>query len=504
MPAPALSTFVVSPESQEAVDKWREAQQKLIDAYENRNQRFDPTWLAIAQALGSPTRTGKFGEVLGNIAANLAPVQEAENKRAQELARMRMEMAQSDVQRASELSKQKMLGQMYKTDDSGQISVDPEMALKYAQATGDPAVYDKVMGYQRQAQMKQIGNQMFTEQSVTDDQGNTKTVTKFNPNAALQLAKISDNPVEAIGKYAEMIPKMRKAGMLSDLGGGDSSSPFDAIVLMADVLGPQGPAIKAQAQRLSQQYRQGLIDDEKANQLAQQMMTMANSSLDRQTAMQNQQVMNGLMYGLRQESQALAREKHEDRKKEAESRLTDEQKVTLNKFVVPIVNEGIKASNALMQVTQLRNQIENAPSGALKGAYAASVGRLFGTDDNTALRNLDSLSKSLITMIPRLPGAASNLDAQNLEKSIGKLSDVTLTNDQRRKIVTEIETGFKRLNDRADRVQQSWESTKKVPMSIFNEPVSEEKPAAPPKPASPSANPSGANLVWDPVSKTFK
>lgn len=480
------------------IQQYRDAQQRLLESLEGRKQLFDPTLLAMAQGFLSPTKTGSFGEALGNVAAQVTPVQAAEEKRAQDIAKMKFELAKQDIEQNRAARQQNMLSRMYKTDESGQISVDPAMALEYAKATGDPAAYEKVMGIQKQNQMKQIGNQMFTEQKITDDQGNEKTVTKFNPNAALQLAKISDNPVEAIAKYAEMIPKMRKAGMLSDLGGGDTSSPFDAIVLMADVLGPQGPAIKAQAQRLSQQYRQGVIDDEKANQLAQQMMNMANSSLDRQTAMQNQQVMNGLMYGLRQESQQLQREKAEDRRKEQESKLTDEQKITYNKIVVPALNEGIKASNALMQVTQLRNQIENAPSGVLKGVYASSVGRLFGTDDNTALRNLESLSKGLIPMIPRLPGAASNLDAQNLEKAIGKLADPTLTNDQRRKIVNEVETGFKRLNDRADAVQQSWESTKKVPMSVFSETKTE---TVPPKVVAPT---SGANLVWDPATKTFK
>ena len=161
------------------------------------------------------------------------------------------------------------------------------------------------------------------------------------------------------------------------------------------------------------------------------------------------------------------REKTEADRRERELKLTDEQKITFNKIVVPSQLEAAKAANGLLQVQQLRNVIENAPSGAFSGALASSVGRLFGTDDNTALRQLDSLSKALIPMIPRLPGAASNLDAQNLEKSIGRLNDITLTNQQRRDLVKEIDEGMRRLVDRADAIQRSWDSTKTVPTSVL-------------------------------------
>jgi hypothetical protein len=120
-----------------------------------------------------------------------------------------------------------------------------------------------------------------------------------------------------------------------------------------------------------------------------------------------------------------------------------------------------------MRLQQLRDVVERAPSGAFKGAMASSVGALFGTDENTALRNLESLSKSLITEIPRLPGAASNLDAQNLEKSIGRLQSPMLTNQQRRDIIVEIEKGFKRASERANRVEAHWEANKKYDPKIL-------------------------------------
>ena len=126
-----------------------------------------------------------------------------------------------------------------------------------------------------------------------------------------------------------------------------------------------------------------------------------------------------------------------------------------------------------MEVTTLKDIVAKAPSGIVSGVGAKTIGALFGTDENTALRKLEGLSKRLITLIPRLPGAQSNLDAQNLEKSIMRLQDITLTNKQRIDLLNEIESGFKRLSTRADNVQSNWEATKKFDTKVLNQPAQE-------------------------------
>jgi hypothetical protein len=52
----------------------------------------------MAQGFLSPTKTGSFGEALGNVAAQVAPVQQQEEKRAQDIAKMRFDMAQQNFQ----------------------------------------------------------------------------------------------------------------------------------------------------------------------------------------------------------------------------------------------------------------------------------------------------------------------------------------------------------------------------------------------------------------------
>lgn len=463
-------------------DGYDMALQRLMSTLDSRQNRgYNPNLLAIAEGMLTPTATGSFGESIGQAAKSVRGVQEQEARRDQDNAMMRFQLAKENMGIQEKRQKQNLMGQLYKETPQGFV-LDTEKAKELARVTGDPQYIQQIIASEKQNKMRLIGEQMFTPKTIETD-GVKKTTYEFNPSAVFDLAKISDNPVEAVAKYAEMVPKLRKAGMLG--GETTDATPFDALSLMAT-----DPAIKLQAQNLAKKYSKGLIDEDKANTLAQQMLTMMTSTMDRRQAMQFNQAMQGIMLGLRQDqmsfNQLMQKEKMEKEKKEQESKLTDQQKIEYNKVMVPIINEGVKASSALAQVGQIRNQIEKAPSGVLSGIYASSVGRLLGTDENTALRNLDSLSKALIPMIPRLPGSSSNLDAQNLEKSIGRLTDTTLTNAQRKELVIEIEDGFKRLADRAEEYQTHWDSTKTLP-KISTAPKESPKPT-PQKPSQPSTS----------------
>ena len=490
----AVPYYAETEEEQAKLQELQSARQKLQEALENRNQLFDPVLLAMAQGFLAPTSTGKFGESLANVAKAVAPAQEAEEKRGREIAQMRADIAAAEVGQAREAKKRSLLGELYSQAKPGEdYLINPEAALKLARLTGDPAILEKLNAQQKQQRMLSLGRDLFQEVEVpgTDSQPSRQAV-KFNPDAAMRLVRSSDNPMEALTKYVGMLPQLRKSGMLADVSG-DETTPFDAMIMMADSIGDQGPAIKQQAQRLASQYKKGLIDEDKAMSLSQQMLNMATGLMDKQQARSFNQTMAVLSHNLAetqaqasrdaaadraqaardraQTARETAEERADARRREQEGKLTDQQKIDYRQNVVPIIQEGVKANSALMQVTALKNVIAKAPSGAIAGAGAQTIGRLFGTDENTALRQLEGLSKGLITMIPRLPGAQSNLDAQNLEKSIMRLQDITLTNKQRLDLVNEIETGFKKLLMRADNVQSQWESTKKFDVRLLNEPT---------------------------------
>lgn len=470
-PTSPLSLTTFDPEDQGALDEVKASRKALQELLlERQSALINPTFLAMAQGFLAPTKTGSFGESLGNVAGQLAPVQEAERRREIQTAQMRAELASQELAERQATGRQKLAGQVYRTSESGDLEIDPEAAMRYARATGDLKAMDAAVAAQRKQRIQSAAKGVLVDKEVTDESGNKRTMTTFDPTAAYKVARLSDDPVSAIAAVAKNIPLLRKAGLMGDLPS-EEPTPFDALILMADQLGPQGPALKERAKNLAEQYRKGYIDDDKANAFANQLFNTANSSVDRQTAQQNQMVIQGLMVGLRQQGLQLQMESAQERRdrldQESRLKLTDEQKEVLRKIVTPTILEGAKGATALAQVQQLRQKIEKAPSGAISGAFASSVGRLLGTDENTALRELTSLSKALIPQIPRLPGAASNLDAQNLELSIGRLSDITLTNQQRRDLVKDIEQRLKLLVDRADAVQQSWDSTKTVPMSVL-------------------------------------
>mgnify|MGYP000750542242 CR=1 FL=1 len=81
-----------------AWDEYIAAQKAAKEVLEDRGRLFDPTMLAMAQGFLAPTKTGGFGESLGNVAAAVGPAQQAEEKRIMEMAKMRMEMAQQGLQ----------------------------------------------------------------------------------------------------------------------------------------------------------------------------------------------------------------------------------------------------------------------------------------------------------------------------------------------------------------------------------------------------------------------
>lgn len=96
----ALSLIAETPEEQKYLEELRTSRQALQDALLNRQQLFDPTLLAMAQGFLAPTKSGGFGESLGNVATQLGPVLEREQKQNMEMAQIRAELAAQQMAEA--------------------------------------------------------------------------------------------------------------------------------------------------------------------------------------------------------------------------------------------------------------------------------------------------------------------------------------------------------------------------------------------------------------------
>ena len=95
----------------EAIQSAESALERLSKAYEARNKQFfDPQMLAMAEGFLAPTRSGSFGESLGNAANRLRLAQESQGKQEIESAQGNLAI----IQQKAALEQQKRLGTEYK------------------------------------------------------------------------------------------------------------------------------------------------------------------------------------------------------------------------------------------------------------------------------------------------------------------------------------------------------------------------------------------------------
>jgi len=467
-----LATKTTEPYKNKYDQIYDEAEQLLSKSLEQK-QPFSNMGLALSRGFFRPTKTGGFGESLSNVADEVQKSQEQESKDTVTNLQARMALARSGSERQREKDVEVAMGSLYEQTPKG-YRINPTIAMKLAGILKDPKFLEQYNQQVQQDKIREVGMSILQPRKVEGKDGApATTVMDFNPNAVYELMKISSNPMQSLSEVAKLIPELRKSGMLTGLQ--EEGTPFDALIMMAPT-----PAIKQQAEYLAKKYVKGTIDPDKGLAMANQMITMATAHMDKEATMKFHQANQALMSGMRQDSLQLQRDKFVELQKENEKKLTDEQKILFRQSVIPIINEGTKATNALTALAQIQDVASRAPSGIIKGAMANSVGKLFGTDDNTALADLNSLSKSLLTQIPRLPGSASNLDAKNLEASIGNLADPYKTNQQRLELINSIKKGFQALQYRADEVQDTWDSTRKLPRWT-SEKVSEPQPVSAPQ-----------------------
>lgn len=134
----ALSYYAASPEEEQAIQKYRAAQNALQEALASRQQLFDPVLLAMAQGFLAPTKTGSFGESLANVAAQVGPVQSAEEKRTREIAQMKAELAAQELGMTQQTRRQRGAAEMMQRLTGG-APAQPITPEERATATGMPS-----------------------------------------------------------------------------------------------------------------------------------------------------------------------------------------------------------------------------------------------------------------------------------------------------------------------------------------------------------------------------
>lgn len=101
MSLPKESLSPISGGLGDADEKYKSALAEITAALDARkNRMFDPVMLAMAQGFLAPTATGSFGESLGQVAGSVGKAQQLEQTENLDLAKMRLQLAQSEREQA--------------------------------------------------------------------------------------------------------------------------------------------------------------------------------------------------------------------------------------------------------------------------------------------------------------------------------------------------------------------------------------------------------------------
>ena len=344
----------------EEVSNYDSALQQMATALENRKNRlFDPQLLALAQGFAAPTQSGSFFESIGHAAKSVGEAQKQEEQDDFNRAKMRIELAQ--MQKKAEQEKQ----------------------------------------------MRSAGQSMFTPIRSVNEKGEPVVTYEINKNSLLNLVAASADPLETAAKYAKMIPDLRKAGMIGITGA--EGTPFDAIVMMAPT-----EAIKKQAEHFVNQYKKGLIDEDKANTLAQQMLQLGTSHMDREQAAKFNQMMAGLTLGIREEAAALARQKFTD-KKQAEIDAKTKAAVDVDDLLTEMKAnyDALKDSGSITTTTG--GVLSNVGAAAKTSGVGQAVGRVLGTETQSKIGDIETMKPLLLQAIKNATGMSATQMNSNAE-----------------------------------------------------------------------------------------
>jgi hypothetical protein len=313
------------------------------------------------------------------------------------------------------------------------------------------------MDLAKQAGVRNVAQNLLKPVQVTDEKGNLTTNYTVNPQAINNIMQLSDNPLEDLSKYASTIPNLKKAGLLGSKT--TEGTPFDALAMMVE-----DPLIKKQAENYANQYKSGTMDDEKANALAEKMIQLYSTNMNAKEQRNFQAAFHNLSAVIAQGNLDIRRSEEKRKIEEEKKKLTDEQKIDYKNRVLPVLDQAKKATDAIFQLEDLRNSVNELPTSIIENVQAYRPGSKY----QEPVRNIDRITSSLITTIPRLPGSQSNLDSQNLKLSLGKLSDPLLKRADKIKLLDKIEAIYKRLENTGSYYESYWEKNKKVPPIIVN------------------------------------
>jgi len=199
---------------------------------------------------------------------------------------------------------------------------------------------------------------------------------------------------EELMKTAKSAPDLRRMGILPSTGA--EGTPFDALAMTLE------GAFKQQAIQLANRYKAGLIKDEDADKMANQLLTASTAHMDRGAALAQANATHAL-------SSAFAQDKLNETKRINDQKILDAEEK--KKQAEEKKLEALKAQDSLL--TSLGDQVDTVRTHpGRESASTAFVGSLVSSipkTDALAFKNqLETLkSKSFINNVQGMRGLGS-------------------------------------------------------------------------------------------------
>ena len=398
--SPLTQGYGVANDPQSQLDK----QMADLDAL-LQNKGAQVPWFKIAQGFLAPTRTGSFGESLGSAAGAAGDWQAEQEKQKIPLAQARLGLLQSRINAQKETQVKTLLPNLYKTvkNSSGVDTTifDPQIAQRLGAVTGDPKYLAMIPEENKKNQLQQFKSSLF---QMPDGQPG------FNQDSFRKLYSIDSK--EALDTV-KSIPEMRRYGLLPNTGA--EGTPFDALAITLE-----GP-FKDQAILLANRYKNGLIKDEDADKMANQLLTASTSHMDRSTALAQANATHQLTNILAQDRLDETKRSNEQKEFERKTKEDDKREEQNRK------NEGLKqqvidaADNTLKAVDLIKNH-----PGRMSGIYSYDPRQLIpGSKEYDFVHQMEGLKSSVFSsavQTMRGLGSLSNSEGQKVMTLYGSLN----------------------------------------------------------------------------------
>jgi hypothetical protein len=277
----------------------------------------------------------------------------------------------------------------------------------------------------------------------------------INTEALTRLASVSDDPLAALSTTAKLIPELRRAGMVQ--GSENVANPFDVYVT-----GAASPNAKKLAAKYAQDYKSGIIDDEKANTLLNNIANMEDKFAAREENAGFRQQMLEQNAGMKQQALQLAQSSQALQKLSIEDRLYD-RKLSREKDVEAKQKRlGIAEEKAATVMNTIDSALDK--TGFFTTGLTGAISAIPGSKSYTLRKDIDTIKANigfdeLQAMRESSPtgGALGQVAVQELNSLQSTLGSLDPNQDEAT-LRTNLNNIYKHYSNWKDAVQKAQES----------------------------------------------